>query len=180
MNKKLHKNSRKRNPLTRGTAPRRREHLKEHAFKKGDDGRRGAGRPPGAQNFITREVKEAIIAACNRYGRDGKGTGGLEGYLFKETRRSRHPHATAGLILWVREPFAADNNEGTLGHAGRQDKHATCLRYGQASGELELERGGDPPELYGSRERANDRPSSRAQFDLDTPRDAPFTGAFGA
>jgi hypothetical protein len=53
VNKKLHKNSRKRNPLTRGTAPaRRREHLKEHAFKKGEDGRRGAGRPPGAQKRV--------------------------------------------------------------------------------------------------------------------------------
>jgi hypothetical protein len=31
-------------------------------------------------------VKEAIINACNRHGQDGKGKGGLEGYLFRLAR----------------------------------------------------------------------------------------------
>jgi hypothetical protein len=30
---------------------------------------------------MTRDVKEAIIAACNQIGSDGKGTGGLQGYM---------------------------------------------------------------------------------------------------
>jgi hypothetical protein len=37
------------------------------------------GRPPGAENFITKEIKTAAINAATRYGVDGVGTGGLEG-----------------------------------------------------------------------------------------------------
>ena len=47
---------------------------------------RKRGRPKGALNYFTRDVKEAIINACNRHGQDGKGKGGLEGYLFRLAR----------------------------------------------------------------------------------------------
>ncbi len=36
---------------------------KKSAFKKGADPRRGNGRPPGARNYTTREVKQALVRA---------------------------------------------------------------------------------------------------------------------
>jgi hypothetical protein len=44
------------------------------------------GRKKGVQNVLTRELKEAIINAAIRHGADGKGTGGLEGYLMMLAR----------------------------------------------------------------------------------------------
>jgi hypothetical protein len=41
------------------------------------------GRPPGAQNYFTREINEALLRAVNRYGQDGKGKDGLDGFFFK-------------------------------------------------------------------------------------------------
>jgi hypothetical protein len=41
-------------------------------------------------------VKEAIINACSRHGQDGKGKGGLEGYLF---RLARDEPKTMGMLL---------------------------------------------------------------------------------
>jgi hypothetical protein len=48
-----------------------------------DGPKRARGRPPGAVNRITREVKEALLAAVNRYGEDGQGKDGLEGFFFR-------------------------------------------------------------------------------------------------
>jgi hypothetical protein len=39
------------------------------------------GRPKGAQNKLTRELRELILEAGERLGRDGKGEGGMLGYL---------------------------------------------------------------------------------------------------
>ena len=52
--------------------------------------------PVGSKNFITREVKEAIIAACNKIGSDGHGRDGLEGYL--EFLGRHFPPQMAGLL----------------------------------------------------------------------------------
>src|SRR5208283_2444571 len=41
------------------------------------------GRPPGVQNLFTREIKEAAVNAATRYGADGHGLGGLEGFFFR-------------------------------------------------------------------------------------------------
>jgi hypothetical protein len=57
---------------------------------------KGRGRPKGAVNVITREVKEAILAACNRHGEDGRGTNGLEGYMYKLAREE--PRTMAMLL----------------------------------------------------------------------------------
>lgn len=54
------------------------------------------GRPPGAQNLFTRQIKEAAVAAAERYGCDGKGTGGLEGFLFRLC--DLHPQTMAALL----------------------------------------------------------------------------------
>src|SRR5208282_1390158 len=41
------------------------------------------GRPPGMQNLFTRQIKEAAVNAATRYGADGTGLGGLEGFFFR-------------------------------------------------------------------------------------------------
>lgn len=41
----------------------------------------GPGRPKGSQNKTTATLKEAILAAAKATGEDGKGRGGLTGYL---------------------------------------------------------------------------------------------------
>jgi hypothetical protein len=43
--------------------------------------KRGRGRPPGVQNYYTRQVKEAILEAANQLGEDGEGYDGLVGYM---------------------------------------------------------------------------------------------------
>lgn len=45
-------------------------------------GIRGVGRPKGAMNKLPRELREAVMAAAELHGLDGKGTGGLTGYMF--------------------------------------------------------------------------------------------------
>ncbi len=56
-------------------------------FEKGHPKR--AGRKKGVPNRLTREIKEAIVGACEQHGRDGKGAGGLEGYLGLLAREER-------------------------------------------------------------------------------------------
>jgi len=82
-------------PTTRGSKPQRTHEKNETCFSK-EFQPKNRGRKAGVPNFITREVKEAIISACNRYGADGKGTGGLEGYLFKLC--DEHPPVMGGLL----------------------------------------------------------------------------------
>ena len=43
--------------------------------------KRGRGRPKGSTNFFTRDMKEAIIDACNELGFDGQGQEGMKGYM---------------------------------------------------------------------------------------------------
>jgi hypothetical protein len=69
-------NAKKKNPLARHSRATR-EKTKGSFGKE----RRSSGRPAGSKNFITREVKEGIIAAYNKIGSDGEGKDGLEGYL---------------------------------------------------------------------------------------------------
>lgn len=44
-------------------------------------GKPGPGRPKGAPNKTTQALKDAILVAAERVGRDGKGNGQLVGYL---------------------------------------------------------------------------------------------------
>jgi hypothetical protein len=48
--------------------------------------RGGPPRKLGAVNRITRELKEAIFAACKKHGSDGEGSDGLLGYMFMLAR----------------------------------------------------------------------------------------------
>lgn len=60
------------------------------------DNRPAAHRPRGAVNKITRDLKSGIIDAAAALGRDGKGDGGLPGYL--EYLARKHPKAFAQLL----------------------------------------------------------------------------------
>jgi hypothetical protein len=68
--------------LTRGSQPTRRR-AKGRRFSEENQPKRGRGRPKGARNYFTRNVQEALLKAVNRFGADGRGKDGLEGYFFK-------------------------------------------------------------------------------------------------
>ena len=52
-------------------------------FSKENQPKGKRGRPKGSRNVLTREIKEALLAACEAYGVNGKGEGGLVGYLYR-------------------------------------------------------------------------------------------------
>ena len=55
--------------------------MKGKRFSKEHQPKRPRGRPKGATNLLTRDLKEAILGGCEDCGLDGKGTGGLRGYM---------------------------------------------------------------------------------------------------
>jgi hypothetical protein len=65
---------------TQGQKPAR-SHARRHKIEK--DTRRGRGRPPGAKNYFTRDIKDAVMRAIERYGEDGEGKDGFEGFIFR-------------------------------------------------------------------------------------------------
>jgi hypothetical protein len=74
---------------------------KPGTFTKGFDPRRDLQalkphRRKGSPNAITSDLKQGIMDAADLYGSDGKGTGGLTGYLFMLA--GKHPKAFAGLL----------------------------------------------------------------------------------
>lgn len=64
-----------------------------------ENGHTRRGRPPGSMNKNTRALKDAIILAAERFGRDGQGKDGLEGYLLRLA--TYEPVAYAGLLKAV-------------------------------------------------------------------------------
>jgi hypothetical protein len=78
---------------------------KPGTFAKGFDARRDtsilgtAHRRKGTPNAITRDLKRGILDAAELYGSNGKGEGGLTGYLFMLA--GKHPKAFAGLLSKV-------------------------------------------------------------------------------
>jgi hypothetical protein len=66
--------------ITRGSQPARRR-VKGQRFSKEHQPKRPRGRPKGRTNQLTRNLKEAILGGCEDCGLDGKGTGGLRGYM---------------------------------------------------------------------------------------------------
>jgi hypothetical protein len=50
-------------------------------FSTDNQPKRARGRPKGATNLMTRNLKEAILGGCEDCGFDGKGTDGLRGYF---------------------------------------------------------------------------------------------------
>jgi hypothetical protein len=68
--------------LGRGTQPGRARAAGKR-FSKENQPKKGRGRPRGAQNYFTRNVKEALIEALNEFGRDGKGKDGMKGFFMR-------------------------------------------------------------------------------------------------
>jgi hypothetical protein len=66
--------------ITRGSQPARRR-VKGKRFDKEQQPKRPRGRPKGATNLLTRNLREAIRGGCEDCGFDGKGAGGLRGYM---------------------------------------------------------------------------------------------------
>src|SRR5262249_14889055 len=81
--------------LTRGSQPGRRRE-KGKRFSTDDQPKRPRGRPKGATKLLTRELKEAILGGAADCGEDGKGTGGLRGYL---KRMAIEDTKTMGMLL---------------------------------------------------------------------------------
>src|SRR5262249_52948265 len=81
--------------LARGSQPGRRR-VKGKRFSTDDQPKRARGRPKGATNLITRELKEAILGGAADCGEDGKGKGGLRGYL---KRVAIEDTKTMGMLL---------------------------------------------------------------------------------
>jgi hypothetical protein len=79
--------------FTRGSQPGR-ANVSAERYRKGH--KKFGGRKKGVQNVLTRELKETIINAAVRLGADGKGEGGLEGYLMMLGREEKR---TFGMLL---------------------------------------------------------------------------------
>ena len=93
-NKPVNKRDRLGARLTRGSQPaRRREKGKRFGT---DDQPKRRGRPKGATNVMTRELREAILAGAAGCGEDGKGKGGLRGYM---KRMAKEDTKTFGMLL---------------------------------------------------------------------------------
>ena len=59
------------------------EEVKKTGNKPFPTGKAGPGRPKGALNKTTAALKEAILSAAEKHGKDGQGEDGLLGYLYK-------------------------------------------------------------------------------------------------
>jgi hypothetical protein len=84
--------------LGRGTQPGRARAAGKR-FSKENQPKRGRGRPRGAQNYFTRDVKEALIDALNEFGRDGKGKDGLKGFLMRMCELK--PELIMATVRWI-------------------------------------------------------------------------------
>ena len=58
--------------------------------------RKGAGRKIGANGKINKLIREAVLEAADNVGSDGKGKGGMVGYL--QERAIDQPQAFMGLL----------------------------------------------------------------------------------
>jgi hypothetical protein len=81
--------------LTRGSQPARRRVKGQH-FSKEHQPKRPRGRPKGATNQLTRDLQEAIRGGCEDCGLDGKGTGGVRGYM---KRLAMEDTKTMGMLV---------------------------------------------------------------------------------
>ena len=127
-NKRVRQKDRIAARLTRGSQPGR-ARVAGKRFTK-DYQPKGRGRRKGVPNIITREVKEAVIAAVNRHGSDGQGTDGMEGYMMFLARE--YP-TTMGMLL-----LAVMRTQVTV---ERIERPAPYQSYEEMCAELEREYG---------------------------------------
>jgi hypothetical protein len=73
------------NGLARGSRGLRGPYRRKPQVARGE--RRGRGRPKGSRNVLTRVISDAILEAAEQVGEDGKGKGGLVGYLKRVAKK---------------------------------------------------------------------------------------------
>jgi hypothetical protein len=71
--------------------------VRDGRFKKGPDPKRGRGRPKGSRNVISPVMREAILEAAAIVGSDGRGKGGLAGYMMR-LAQMENPVIFGGLL----------------------------------------------------------------------------------
>jgi len=76
------------------------------------DGTPGPGRPKGSPNKTTVALKEAILLAAEQTGQDGKGKGGLTGYLVNLAKTE--PKAFSSLLGRVLPLQVTGEGDGPL------------------------------------------------------------------
>ena len=99
--------ARKTSGFTRGSAPNKshKNATGRHRFSADNQPKSKRGRPVGSVNKYNRDLREAIIEATERLGRNGKGEGGLVGFLMwlaREDPRSYAMLLRAGMPAEVR------------------------------------------------------------------------------
>src|SRR6266404_1843607 len=80
--------------LARGSRTPRGPYRRKPQVARGE--RRGRGRPKGSRNVLTRVISDAILVAAEQVGEDGKGKGGLVGYLKRVAKKD--PKAFCSLL----------------------------------------------------------------------------------
>ena len=73
--------------LARGSRGPRGAYRRKPKVARGE--KRGRGRPKGARNVLTRVISDAILLAAEQVGEDGKGKGGLVGYLKRVAKKDQ-------------------------------------------------------------------------------------------
>jgi hypothetical protein len=92
--------------LARGSQPLRRRAQGKRFDQKHQP--RGRGRPKGARNLLTREVKEAIIIGLSELGEDLRGKGGLVGFI---KRIGRYDLKTSAMLLRALIPMTVSTQQ---------------------------------------------------------------------
>ena len=73
--------------LARGSRGPRGAYRRKPKVARGE--KRGRGRPKGSRNVLTRVISDAILLAAEQVGEDGKGKGGLVGYLKRVAKKDQ-------------------------------------------------------------------------------------------
>jgi hypothetical protein len=101
-------------------------------FKNGH--KKKGGRRKGTRNKISRELKEATVAAAERAGEDGNGKGGLVGYMYMLAQKHRKTFAVLLMRVLRLELNGQARHERDV--AGRSDTSASPARqYQNTSGD---------------------------------------------
>ena len=145
--------------LARGSAPTK-SHPKapgRHVFSKENQPPKSkVGRPKGAQNKLNRELRELILEAAERLGRDGEGEGGLLGYLM-----SLGQAAPASFAVLLRAVLPI--------HINATVTHKPVMTLEEAAAELKAR--GLPPQLIDYLRSADD---GLGEDDEPNPYDDPI------
>jgi hypothetical protein len=128
---------RKRDPLLarlmRGSQPGRARSAGKRFSKEYQPARRG--RRKGSRNLISRDIKEAILAAAKAVGEDGKGKNGLVGYMVTLAREE--PRLMATLLHRVMQmQGGVERIEPKVVYESLDQVRAELAKYGIVASDL--------------------------------------------